>query len=98
MNCCIAPSHTDNHHAMSFPPANPPSYEETAKKDEPEYRAEYGHFASYQEVVAFINQRLQSKATRLQRQQQRQTSDQDSQDPPKSPQDQGNDGARSKLN
>lgn len=87
---------------MTYPPSNPPSYEETAKQDEPEYRAEYGHFASYQEAVAFITQRLQSKATRQQRHEQQEKAlvSQMSEMSVKSEAsaEQDGDGARSKLN
>jgi len=47
-------------------PSDPPTYEETAKKDEIMYKENYKHFTSYHEAITFITSRLQSKSRRLQ--------------------------------
>ena len=46
-------------------PSDPPSYEETAKKDEIMYRENYKHFKGYHEAIEFITARLQTKSRRL---------------------------------
>lgn len=46
-------------------PSDPPSYEETTKKDEIMYTQNYKHFKGYHEAIEFITARLQTKSRRL---------------------------------
>lgn len=46
-------------------PSDPPTYEETAKKDEIMYKQNYKHFNGYHEAIEFITARLQTRSRRL---------------------------------